>query len=157
MRPWLALVESTFLLPATPANIQKAKAFLLAKWRERAAESGGSEPHDLSRACKFAALFAQAIFGGKIMANDHHTWVILDGRVLDLAEDAPDATLMRQGRLPEYAKEYANNFNLKVPEDGAFEVYKADPEFMRLAGFKESLKFNLPRINRWVDEFRWSV
>jgi hypothetical protein len=156
MRRFMSIVESAerAVLPATPEYVAKAKAFLVTKWRERATEVGRAEPADLSQACKFAALFAQAIFGGKIMANDYHTWVVLDGRVLDLAEDAEDAALMRRGTLPDYAKEYARNFKLQIPQDGDFAMYEPNPVFMQLPGFKLALRGNKPRVRQWAAQFR---
>lgn len=81
-------------LPATPENIERAKEFVLRKWRERAAERGHPEPEDLSSSCKFTSMFAQAIFGGQIRGNYEHQFLVLDGEILDLNKDAADVKAM---------------------------------------------------------------
>lgn len=73
-------------MEATAENIQKAKAFVLQKWKERAAERGLPEPANLENACKFASMFAQRIFGGQIQGNWHHQYVVKDGQIIDLTD-----------------------------------------------------------------------
>lgn len=87
-------------LPASPDVIEAARGFLLARWKERAAERGLPEPRDLSRSCKFSALFARSVFGGRLEGNRHHVYLRLpDRRLLDLNEDACDVASMRERGL----------------------------------------------------------
>ncbi len=81
-------------LPATPENLERAKEFVLKKWRERAAERGLPEPEDLSSSCKFSSLFAQAIFGGQIQGHHEHQYLVLNGEIIDLNKDAADVKAM---------------------------------------------------------------
>jgi hypothetical protein len=131
----------------TPENLSRAKSFLLERWKERWRERKGvadspTEPENLSDACKFAALFARELFGGTIQANYNHCWVELrDGTVIDLT-DGVDADLYDC-----------------TPE----EFIEADPDFMddvvdgdRVPNeeFWDSLESCLPRVKKWVADFR---
>lgn len=71
----------------TPANLARAKQFVLERWRERAEELEHPVPTDLSGACKFASLFAQAVFGGKLRGSWRHQYVELNGQIIDLTGD----------------------------------------------------------------------
>lgn len=70
------------------ARLAALRAELWVLWRERAAELGRPEPAELGGACKFAALLAQGALGGRIRANWHHTWLELDGAIIDLTDAA---------------------------------------------------------------------
>lgn len=152
MRQLMQLVESagTNFVPATPENIARAKAFILAKWRERAIERGDSEPADLSASCKFASLFAALVFGGEVRGNFFHQWVELPGgQTLDLAEDAADVADLHAGLFPDYARSYAIAMRKKPPT----KLYKHDPRHMSSRDSRESMASVAPRVNRWVEEF----
>lgn len=151
MRQWIDLFEnSQSPLSATPENIARARQFIFEKWKERALERGEPEPRDLSRACKFAALFAAKIFGGEVVGHDFHIWDELsDGRALDLCGDADDVSQMRNGRIPAYAEAYARAWGLSLPSD----IYAYDEDFMYSDGFNESLRSIAPRVDEWVREF----
>lgn len=137
IRHWITILESAeedgseekYLLPE-PLNIQKAKSFLLNKWHDRAKEWGRDIPNDLSGACKFASLFAQKLFGGKIRGNKNHQFVQLEnGKVIDLTDDS------RMVKM------------LKNP-------YKHDKDFWENnTEIKKSLKSCEPRVEKWVKEF----
>ena len=118
------MVRPTGAYPATP-EIERARAVLRRGWAGRAAELGRPEPADLAGACKFAALFATAVFGGVLRANHWHVWAEVGGGVLDL-------TVM--------------------PGEAARD-YRADPAFERRREFAESLASCRPRVGRWVAEF----
>lgn len=148
MREWINLVETL-----NQQGIPAMKAFVLKKWKDRAQERRESEPHDLTGACKFAAMFAQAILGGNIMANDFHTWVEVNGQVIDLAEDAADAKALKAGIIPPEMVDYAKAFHLNLPEH----VYDADEDFMDLPDFKEGLEANRPRVEQWVREWQGNL
>ena len=79
------------VLPPTPENIERAKTFVLAKWRERADERGLDQPSDLTGSCKFSSMFAQRLFGGQLRGNHDHQYVLLpNDQILDLNVDAAD-------------------------------------------------------------------
>ena len=110
----------------TPENIEKARQFLFIKWKERAKERGG-EANDLSNACKFASLFAQKLFGGKIQGNWHHQFLITDdGQRIDLTDA------------------------IGVTDN---DPYRHDKGFWGNPEHKLSMQSCMPRVERWVQEF----
>lgn len=110
--------------PATPEWIDKAKAFLWEKWRERATEMGRPEPTDLNTACKFASLFAQNLFGGEVRGNREHQFLDTDeGIRVDLTD------------------------NLTAPAHH-------DKRFWLNPEHRESMQSIEPRVRKWVEEFR---
>lgn len=112
-------------LPATDEWIDRAKAFLKGKWEERHRELGREgAPADLSGACKFASLFAQRLFGGRIVGNPQH-------QVVQLAA----------GRMLDFTDAYDPN------------TFYHDKEFWDNPEHRESMKSCEPRVNDWVDEF----
>lgn len=123
-----------FLEPSDD-NIASAKAFVLKKWKERAAERYSPEPTDLTSSCKFTSLFANKVFGGKIKGNWQHQFVQLpDGKIIDLNIEAEDVK-----RLGQQAHAHDESFWRKNPEH------------------KESMISCVPRVNTWVKEFRSSL
>lgn len=129
-------------LSATPANIARAKAFLLRKWKERwhernpsgptysAAFGWNREPEDLTDACKFTSLFAQRVFGGQIKGTYHHQYVKLpDGQLLDLNIDAADVKSLGKG------------------------AHDHDPRFIGSRDHLESMASCVSRVDSWVAEF----
>lgn len=119
-------------LPATPKNIEKAKAFVLAKWKERAEERGHAEPEDLSSSCKFSSLFAHRIFGGKLQGNYDHQYVVVDGEIVDLNVDAKDVR--------------------DLMDDG-IDPHEHDSDFWGNEDHLESLASCDARVYKWVQEF----
>jgi hypothetical protein len=118
-------------IPATPENIQKAKEFVLGKWRERASEYGFEEPANLESACKFSSMFAQRVFGGRLEGNwDHQYLVLHNGRILDLTEGV----------------------GLDVEDS-----YLHDEDFWGNEEHEESMQSCLPRVERWVAEFKQRI
>jgi hypothetical protein len=117
---------SSFPIPATVENVEKARAFLIKKWKERSKEMLRPAPEDLTGACKFASLFAQKVFGGEIRGNWHHQFVVLaGGEKLDLT-----AGLTRD-RID----------------------YRHDPEFWNNPEHIRSMQSCLPRVEAWANEF----
>lgn len=116
-------------LEPTPENLERAKEFVLKKWRERAAERGYPEPEDLSSSCKFSSLFAQAIFGGQIQGHYEHQYVVLNGEVIDLNKDAADVKAMDD------------------PHDHDESWFGNDEHI-------DSMESCKPRVMDWVREFR---
>ena len=124
-------------LVATPELVNKAKQFLLMKWKDRSKERGSPDPTDLSSACKFASLFAQQIFGGKIQGNWHHQYNVLpDGKVLDLTEPSKDIIAI---------------------QSAGHDPYIHDKSFWNNYEHRESMKSCKPRVNAWVKEFSSNI
>ena len=119
-------------LPATHENLERAKEFVLQKWRERAAERGHAEPEDLSSSCKFSSLFVQAIFGGQIQGNYEHQYVVLNGEIIDLNKDAADVKSMD-------------------------DPHTHDESWFGNDGHLDSLESCKPRVKDWVREFKSSL
>ena len=143
-------VMSEGILPATPENVAKAKAFVLRKWQERTKEWNSETrrlfrsmpsnkdkpfpyglfhpvPKDLTDACKFCSMFAQRVFGGKIEGNHDHQYVRLpDGQVLDLTDA------------------------IGLDKSAA---YRHDRAFWNNPEHRDSMASCEPRVERWVKEF----
>lgn len=119
------LIEA--FLPPTPENIAAAKQFVMEKWKERANERSFSIPKDLSGACKFASLFAQKVFGGRLQGNWHHQYVVKGNQTIDLTDAA--------------------GVNIRNP-------YHHDPEFWMNPEHRTSLQSCMERVNKWVEEFK---
>lgn len=115
-------------LEASPENIERAKEFVLKKWRERAAERFYPEPEDLSSSCKFTSMFAQAVFGGQIQGNYEHQYLVLNGEIIDLNIDAAD---------------------VKDMED----PHEHDDSWFGNDEHVESMESCKPRVRDWVREF----
>ena len=114
-------------IKVTPEIIRMARTFLIQKWKDRAVELGRPEPDDLTGACKFASLFAQALFGGKLKGNWHHQYVLLpNGEKIDLVGG------MTRDRVD----------------------YTHDPEFWNNPEHVESMKSCAPRVKTWTNEFK---
>ena len=126
-RRWLNQ-SSPGKIPATDENLQKAKDFILEKWRERAAERGNQMPSDLSYSCKFTTLFVKMVFGGSIKGNFDHQFNFIDGRIVDLNHDAADVV------------------SLDDP-------HRHDELFFGNRDHIGSMKSCLPRVEQWVEEF----
>lgn len=81
--------------PVTPENLALAGAAMEMLWTERLGERGGEYTGDREGSCKFAALLARALFGGRLAGNDDHVFVGLgDGALLDLNENQPDVAVL---------------------------------------------------------------
>lgn len=101
------------------------------KWNERHVEKWGSAygmPHDLSDSCKFTALFGSVIFGADIGGNYDHVYNVLDGRIIDINEDAADVN------------------SLSNP-------YRHDNRFIRSKDFRDSMNSCVSRVEDWIREF----
>ncbi len=120
------------LAEPSPENIRRASDFVLAKWKDRAREYRTPEPTDLKDACKFAACFAQHVFGGVHRGNWNHEFVQHPtAGVIDLTGSVPPSRI----RKP-FEPHQHDRFHFGNPEHKAI--------------WRE----NLPRVQRWVEEFR---
>jgi len=78
----------------TPEAIAIARTAMDHLWHERCHERGESAG-DRAGSCKFAALVARNLFGGRLAGNLNHVFVILpNGQRLDLNDDQPDVVAM---------------------------------------------------------------
>ena len=104
----------------------------------------------MSGACKFAAGFAKGIHGGKIEANEAHTWLRKGSRIIDYTASSKDTMALLQGRIPETMRGYFEAWDIEVPEN----LYEPDIDFMMSDDFIDSTHHNQPRIDRWIEEWR---
>ncbi len=123
-------------IPPTPANIAKAQAFALRKWRERRSQQNKlykqrkKLPTDLTDACKFCSMFAVKVFGGEMQGNNDHQWVIHD----DAEDGIIDLT------------DYGNH-----PEDWYY--YEHDDSFWMNPDHVDALESCIDRVNNWLTGF----
>jgi RNA:NAD 2'-phosphotransferase (TPT1/KptA family)/8-oxo-dGTP pyrophosphatase MutT (NUDIX family) len=111
-------------LPTTDEWIKRAKLFLKDKWAARHKELGREGvPTDLKGACKFASLFAQKLFGGRMRGTAEHQVLQHQGKIIDLTD-------------------------LYSPN-----TFSHDKEFWMNPEHAESMKSIEPRVQQWVDEF----
>jgi len=142
--------KSPFPIPATPANIERARAFVLRKWQQRVSEMGRPVPDDLSGSCKASSMFAQRVFGGKIMGNYHHQFVELDnGDILDLNADAADVAKVRSDFVARQAGKTFSGERHTLPRD----PHSHDRTWFGNPDHKDSMKSLEPRVAQWVKEF----
>ncbi len=114
-------------LQATPETIEVAKAAVQQLWDERQREYGIEPTGDRSGSCKFAALLARDLFGGRLAGNMDHVFVLQrDGTRLDLNEDQRD-----------------------VLELGD-RAHRLECEVLAHFDYRESLGSCSERTNRWV-------
>lgn len=112
-------------------NLEIVREFLLAKWRERAAERSENAqiPDDLSSSCKFSALFGSIVFGADITGNYDHLFNVIDDEIVDINQFAKDVVALRR-------------------------PYKIDEKFLAFNDdLYESLKSCVPRVEAWISEF----
>jgi len=138
--------------PATPDNLRAARAFVMAKWRERARELGLPDPDDLSGSCRFSSMFAQGIFGGELQGNPAHQFVRLDGEVLDLNADARD---VRERRAEWEAAQRKARIGRRLDgrEWHARDPHAHDRRYWWSMENQEALRRCKPRVDSWTREF----
>lgn len=111
----------------------KLRAFLLSKWRERAAEIPHRPiPDDLSSACKFVSLFVQALYGGEIRGNRRHQFVVLNGEILDPCRGNQDV--------------------LKIMSKG-LDPHEHDPIWFGNPDHQKSMATCNPRVKQWLSDW----
>lgn len=129
--------EIVFPIKPTPELIERAREFVMRKWKERFFElfpnsKPDHAPRDLSNSCKFSSMFAQKVFGGELRGNFHHQYVEhpeMPNGILDLNHDADDV------------KRLAN-------------PYRHDKRFFGRGAHYDSMISCQKRVNAWVREFR---
>lgn len=117
-------------IPLTPQHLALANTTLDMLWTERQAERGSEYSGSREGSCKFAALLARALFGGRLAGNDEHVFVVLDnGAVLDLNQNQPDVCALG-----------ANAWDQQ-------DLVQAHSDY------REALGSCMPRVERWL---RWA-
>lgn len=100
-------------------------------WAERCEERQSPYTGDRSSSCKFAALLARELFGGRLAGNLDHVFVILeDGTTVDLNHEQEDVAELGQMAYAEHS------------------------HVLLHAEYREALGSCLPRVQRWVD---WAI
>lgn len=97
-------------------------------WAERNAERMISSP-DRSGSCKFAALLARELFGGRLAGNENHVFVMRKGAILDLN--------LTQGDVASLGDV----------------AHHQDPFALVNIDYRESMASCLPRVKRWIRRF----
>lgn len=113
--------------PLNEQTISIAREVTARLWNERCEERGVPPSDDRSGSCKFAALIARQIFGGRLAGNDEHVFVVVDGQVIDLNHDQAD-----------------------VRDLGA-EAYLQDPLCLRHPDYRDALGSCVPRAAKWTN------
>lgn len=130
MKP-LSKADASAVYPAryklTEETITIAKELMRDLWNEKRQESGLPQTDDRSSSCKFAALFARELFGGRLAGNEMHIFVVREGGAFDLNEEQEDVLLL------------AGQAHLEHPKCVLHRDYRA------------SLGTCLPRVKRWLE------
>ena len=112
--------------PVTAELLALAEQAVAHLWNERRAQRGLPPTEDRSGSCKFAALLARELFGGRVAGNLEHVFVLREGQVIDLNRHQQDVIELDSGA--HRACEYTLNHR----------------------DYIESLKSCEPRAQRWV-------
>ncbi|WP_411839688.1 hypothetical protein [Paracoccus sp. ME4] len=112
-----------------PELADRAREFVLRKWRERAAERNLPAPEDLSGSCKFSSLFAAKLFGLEMRGNEQHQFCIRpDGSIFDLNAGAADVAALA-------------------------DPWKHDPVFWMNPDHREAMESCEARVAAWLEDF----
>lgn len=131
-------------LALTPENIAAAERFVLSAWKRYTKERHGQEAVDLSNACKFSTVFAQALFGGRVRANYYHCWLESPtGELVDLTQGVQ----FRDG-IPEDLQLRATKAGLDVGTP-----FTHDPRIFNEPEFVNGLGSLYTIVRSWVREF----
>lgn len=125
------------------AVLDDASAYLLRCWRERARElhAATPPPSDLTGACKFAAVFAQTLFGGEVRGNWYHLFCVQEnGQRIDLTNNVQFA-----GGIPLGLENRARQLGLHVRD-----IYEHDPRLFRETEFLAALASTRERVRDWA-------
>lgn len=112
--------------PINEQTMDIAREVAARLWNERCEERGSPASADRSGSCKFAALIAREIFGGRLAGNDEHVFVVLAGKVIDLNHDQADV------------------------KDLGSEAYLDDPLSLRHPDYRDALGSCVPRSAKWA-------
>lgn len=115
--------------PLTLENWTLAEITIDKLWNERLLERGLSPRVDRSGSCKFAALLTRELFGGKLVGNINHVFVLKESKILDLNVNQADVISLGET------------------------AYYIDPKVLRYQEYRDSLWSCIPRVERWVSWF----
>lgn len=146
------------IIEPTPENIARAKQFVLQKWIERFKERFPSLPNeaptDLSSGCKFASLFVQRVFGGRLRGNHNHQFVELPtGDIVDLSDDAADVLRWKEEFERERKTGWKSDPQNPWAQSWQGDPHSHDPSFFGTKDHLSSMTSCLPRVEDWVREF----
>lgn len=113
-------------VPTNEQTMSLAREVTARLWNERCEERGAPVTDDRSGSCKFAALIARELFGGRLAGNDEHVFVILAGQIVDLNRDQADV------------------------KDLGSEAYIDDPLCLRYPDYRDALGSCVPRAAKWA-------
>lgn len=114
--------------PLNPQTLRMANRIMDELWTERNGE-WGKRTADRSGSCKFAALLARELFGGKLAGNQRHVFVVRAGKVLDLNSTQEDVKAL-----------------------GSLAHMRHSSDLLH-RDYRESLASCLPRVQRWIQVF----
>lgn len=112
----------------TPETHRLANLVLDQLWAERNSERLISSP-DRSGSCKFAALLARELFGGRLAGNVNHVFVMRKGAILDLNLAQGDVVSLGDA------------------------AHHQDSIALLNIDYRESMASCLPRVKRWIRRF----
>jgi hypothetical protein len=108
-------------------NHRLADEILDQLWVERNSERG-IDTKDRSGSCKFAALLARTLFGGRLVGNQQHVFVVRRGKVLDMNVGQSDVAALGE------------------------RAHQQDASILH-SDYRDSLTSCLPRVAKWCLEF----
>lgn len=117
---------ATAKLAINPTNLALAHEALNQLWSERLEERGYEKLPGRGGSCKFAALLARELFGGRLDGNLDHVFVRKDQVVFDLNEQEEDVLIL-----------------------GA-SAHLSTPWVLHHSDYRESLGSCMPRVQRWA-------
>lgn len=122
-------IKSTYpsLLAYNDRNAALAELALDNLWMERCEERGIAYLGDRSGSCKFAALLARELFGGRLAGNFDHVFVVLNHLIIDLNSTQSDAVGLGNSAYTRM------DFVLCQPD------------------YRDALSSCLPRVHKWAD------
>jgi len=112
-------------LPLTPTNLALASQAMDLLWAQRLEERGYPRVPGRSGSCKFAALLARDLFGGKLDGNLEHVFVRKEREVLDLNNLQDDVLIL------------------------ADSAHLSTPWVLEDREYRESLASCMPRVKQW--------
>lgn len=116
------------LFEVTDTTLEIAEQAMFHLWNERLAERGLQPNADRAGSCKFAALLARHLFGGRLAGNKDHVFTVhRDGRLIDL-----------------------NHKQFDVLELGE-KAHRLECEVLRAPEYRESLFSCAHRVSRWAE------
>jgi hypothetical protein len=119
------------LFEVTDTTLAIAEQAMTLLWNERLSERGLQPNADRAGSCKFAALLARHLFGGRLAGNKDHVFTVhRDGCLIDLNESQFDI--------------------LELGE----KAHRMECEILSAPEYRESLFSCVSRVTRWAD---WAV